>query len=251
MRQPESIGEHTVIGQYVSIGKNVRIGHHVVIHDGTIIGNDVQIHDHAVIGKRPMRASNSATTAKDSGPLEPAVIADRCIIGTAAIIYVNAVLKTDVFVADFASVRERVVVGERTIIGRGAAVENNCSIGANCKLETNSYICAYSIVEDDAFIAPYVVTTNDNYLSRSKARFGQFKGAWIKRGGRIGANATILPGKVIEPDGTVAAGSVVTRDVKSRELVAGAPARKLRDVPPEQWLENQSSAGEASKWSVD
>ncbi|OAO77004.1 Acetyltransferase [Anoxybacillus flavithermus] len=83
------------------------------------------------------------------------------------------------------------------------------------------------------------MTTNDNYLARSQERFGKFKGVTVKTGGRIGANAIILPGKVIEEDGTVGAGSVVTKDVKERELVVGVPAKKLRDVSEDQLLKNQ------------
>ena len=61
----------------------------------------------------------------------------------------------------------------------------------------------------------------------------------MKKGSRIGAGAVILPGVVIGEEGVVAAGSVVTRDVPPRVIVAGTPARHFRDVPPEQLLENQ------------
>ncbi|NTZ16381.1 N-acetyltransferase, partial [Paenibacillus sp. JMULE4] len=57
--------------------------------------------------------------------------------------------------------------------------------------------------------------------------------------GRIGANATVLPGRTIEEDGTVAAGSVVTKDVLPEEIVVGIPAKKLRNVPENQLLKNQ------------
>ena len=89
------------------------------------------------------------------------------------------------------------------------------------------------------FIAPGVVTSNDNFAGRGKERFKYFKGVTVKRGVRIGAQATILPGKVIEEEGFVGAGSVVTRDVKARKIYFGNPAREIRDVPAEQLLENQ------------
>ncbi|RIX52511.1 N-acetyltransferase [Paenibacillus nanensis] len=242
MEEKISIGQHTVIGSGVTIGEGAVIGNHVVIYDGTIIGKFARIHDRAVIGKLPMKAVNSAATIAGSS-LPPAEIGEGAIIGTGAVIYRGARLGKHVFAADLATIRERVEIGDKTIVGRGAAIENDCSIGANCKLETNSYICAFSMLEDDVFIAPCVVTSNDNYMARTEARFGAFKGVTVRRGGRIGANAVILPGRVIEPDGVVAAGSVVTRDVPPRTIVAGNPARKLRDVPPEQWLENQMRRG--------
>jgi acetyltransferase-like isoleucine patch superfamily enzyme len=232
------IAEQAFIGDAVTIGRNVVIGHFAVIHDGTVIGDHVVIHDGAVIGKAPMKARNSATT-KAGGGLPPAVIKEGCTIGTGAVIYRGACLEKDVFVADLATVRERVVIGERTIVGRGVAIENDCKVGSSCKLETNAYLCAFSTLEDHVFVAPCVVTTNDNYMARSAARFAQFKGVTIKCGGRIGAGATILPGRIIYEDGAVAAGSVVTKDVAARTIVAGVPARFLREVPQEQWLENQ------------
>jgi len=171
--------------------------------------------------------------------LPPTVIGDGVTIGTSAIIYANAEISNDVFIADLATIRERVVIGNKTIVGRGVAVENDCQVGSYCKLETNSYITAYSVLEDYVFIAPYVVTTNDNYMARSKERLKNFKGVTVKKGGRIGANATILPGKIIHEDGAVAAGSIVSKDVQKEELVVGSPARKLRNVPEDQLLRNQ------------
>ena len=61
----------------------------------------------------------------------------------------------------------------------------------------------------------------------------------MKRGARIGANVTVLPGLTLGEDALVAAGSVVTRDVPARKVVLGSPARVWRDVPKEQLLENQ------------
>ncbi|HDR7514047.1 acyltransferase [Bacillus mobilis] len=237
MNKPAVIGQNVVIGDNVVIGEEVTIGNNVVIYEGTEIGDYTIIQDNVVIGKQPTRAKNSILP--DVKKLAPTIIGQACTIGTSAIIYANATLANEVFVADLATIRERVVIGERTIIGRGAAVENDCLIGKKCKVETNAYITAYSELGDYVFIAPCVVTTNDNYLARSKERLDKFKGITVKNGGRIGANTTILPGKIIEEDGTVGAGSIVTKDVKKRELVVGTPAKKLRDVPIAQLLENQ------------
>lgn len=237
--QPASVGQNVVIMDDVIFGEKVAIGHNVVIYDGTVIGDRVVIQDNVVIGKQPARAKNSILPEVDKLP--PAQIGSGCTIGTSAIVYAGATLAEDVFVADLATIRERVIVGERTIVGRGVAIENDCAIGKRCKLETNSYITAYSELGDYVFIAPFVVTTNDNYMARTKERFDKFKGVTIRAGGRVGANAIILPGKVIAEDGTVAAGSIVTKNVGTEELVAGIPARKIKNVPAEQLLRNQES----------
>ena len=137
------------------------------------------------------------------------------------------------------TVRENVTIGDFTIVGRGVAIENFCKVGSYCKLETNVYITAYSELADYCFIAPCVATSNDNYMARSKERFKHFKGVTVKKGGRIGLNATILPGKVIGEDSQVAAGAVVTKDTPPKKIVLGAPAKPWRDVPSDQLLENQ------------
>lgn len=231
------IGEYVVIEDGVEIGDNCCIGHHVVLHNNTKIGSSVRIDEYTTIGKKPMRSLNSIF--KDVKEYEPAEISDGCLIGAGVVIYCGCKIGTQTLIADLSTIREDVEVGKKTIIGRGVSVENFSKVGSFCKLETNVYITAYSTIEDYVFVAPGVVTSNDNFAARSKKRFEHFKGVTVKKGGRIGAQATILPGKVIEEDGFVAAGSVVTHNVVKREIVAGNPAKKLREVPNDQLLENQ------------
>ncbi len=231
------VGYYSVIREDVTIGKQSVIGHHVVIHPGVRIGNNVRIDDHTVIGKMPMKAAHSAVTKE--GKFPPTEIGDACMIGTSVVLYVGCTIANNVLVADLASVREEVVIGEYTIIGRGVAIEQRVRIGKRCKIETEVYITAISEVGDYCFIAPEVTFTNDNFMGRSKERFKYHKGATLKTGARIGANATILPGITIEEDGQVAAGSVVTRDVPAQKIVMGVPARVLRDVAEAQLLKNQ------------
>ncbi|HSH00670.1 MAG TPA: acyltransferase, partial [candidate division Zixibacteria bacterium] len=203
-------GEFCVIGDNVSIGDGCVIGHGVKIHADSIIGDNVRIDDNTVIGKFPMKAANSATTKEQE--LAGAKISSNCIIGTNVVIYRGCDIGVKVLVADLATVRENVTVGEFTIIGRGVTVENFCKIGRYCKLESNSYLCAYCELEDRVFVAPCVATSNDNYMGRTEERFKHFKGVTVKKGGRIGVNATILPGKVIGEDSQIAGGALVTRD---------------------------------------
>lgn len=230
-------GDFCRIGEQVEIGSDCEIGHHVIIHDGTVIGDRVRIDDGAVIGKRPMKAANTAVT-KDK-QLPPTTIGSDCIIGTHVIVYCGSVVGNKVLIADLSTVRENVKIGDYTIVGRGVAIENFCTIGRYVKLETNVYITAYSELEDRVFVAPCVATSNDNYIGRTEERFKHFKGVVIKKGGRVGVNATILPGKILHEDCLVAAGALVTTDVPAGKIVAGIPAKVFRDVPDEQLLKNQ------------
>ena len=231
------LGRYTVVYREVQIGKECIVGNNVTLYPETRIGDFVRIDDNTVIGKLPMKAATSATTKEQQLP--PAKIGDNCLIGTSVVIYAGSELGNKVLVADLSTVRENVKVGDFTIVGRGVAIENFCKVGSYCKLETNVYITAYSELEDHCFIAPCVATSNDNYMARNKERFKHFKGVMVKKGGRIGLNATILPGRVIGEDSQVAAGAVVTRDTPSKKIVLGVPAKAWRDVPEDQLLENQ------------
>ena len=225
-------GNFIVLEDEVEIGDNCIIGNHVIIKKGTQIGSGIRIDDNVVIGKQPLRSVNSIFNKQDN--LQSAVIKNNCLIGTGVIIYCGCIIGEKTLIADLATVRENVVIGNNTIIGRGVAVENYCQIGSFCKLETNSYITAYSILEDNVFIAPGVVTSNDNYAGRSEERFKHFKGVTVKKGARIGAQATILPGKTIHNNAFAAAGSIVTKDVEQETIVAGNPAKYFGVVPVDQ-----------------
>jgi len=232
-----TLGEFCVVGENVVIGKGCRIGNHVVIHADTRVGDTVRIDDHASLGKKPMKAANSATTKEQELP--PLEVGELSIVGTGVVLYRGAKIDAKVLMADLATIRENVTIGRGTIVGRGVTVENFCTVGRFCKLESECYITAYSTLEDRVFIAPGVVTSNDNYVGRTAERFKHFKGVTVKKGARIGAGTVTLPGVVIGEDALVAAGSVVTADVPARKIVLGTPARVWRDVPVEQLLENQ------------
>jgi acetyltransferase-like isoleucine patch superfamily enzyme len=232
-----TIGENVVIEDNVVIGDNVTIGHNVVIRKDTVILEGCVIGDNTVLGKKPFKASVSATT--DEKELPPLRIGKYVTIGANCVIYRGAILKDFVFVGDLASIREDVEIGEYTIIGRGVAVENKTFIGKYVKIETNAYITAISTIEDYCFIAPMVTFTNDNFLGRTEERKKYFKGPIVRKGARIGANVTILPGKEIGQDALIAAGAVLTRNANPRMIYVGSPARETRPVPQEQLLENQ------------
>ena len=232
------LGHNVVVEDDVEIGPGTEIGHNVVIRRGVRIGENCKILDGAVLGKEPAKASLSATTG-ETRELPPLVLGRAVTIGANSVVYRGATLGDGVFVGDLASIREDVTIGELTIIGRGVAVENKTTIGRKCKIETEAYITAMSVVEDYCFIAPCVAFTNDNYLGRTEERKKHFGGPVLRRGARIGANATLLPAVTVGEDSLVAAGSVVVGDVPARMIVVGSPARVLRPVPVEQLIENQ------------
>jgi acetyltransferase-like isoleucine patch superfamily enzyme len=133
-------------------------------------------------------------------------------------------------------VRERVEIGDDVVVGRGSLVENDTTVGALTKIQADAYITAYSTLEDNVFIAPRVVTTNDNFMGRTEKRHALVKGPTIRRGARVGGGAILCPGVEIGEEAFVGAGAVVTKDVPPRAVVVGVPARAIREVPADELL---------------
>jgi acetyltransferase-like isoleucine patch superfamily enzyme len=207
-----------------------------VVYDGTVLGDGVKVLEGAVVGKQPTLSPRS--TAKRE-PLEPTTIGDGTIVSTGAIVFAGSTIGARVILGDQSCVRERVEVGDDVVLGRGSYIENDTTVGALTKIQAEAYITAYSTLEDNVFIAPCVVTTNDNWMGRTEKRFGKVKGPTIRRGARVGGGAILCPGVEIGEEAFVGAGAVVTKNVPPRKLVVGNPARVLRDVPDEELLENQ------------
>ena len=127
-------------------------------------------------------------------------------------------------------------MGSRTVIGAGVIIENDVTIGGNCKIQSGAYITANTILEDNVFIAPMVITTNDNFMGRTESRLARKQGPVIKRGARVGGGAVLLPGVIVGEETFIAAGAVVTGDTRPGQLYMGVPARDIRPVPEEEYI---------------
>ena len=128
-------------------------------------------------------------------------------------------------------------IGDFTRIGAFVEVQKRAKIGARCKISSHSFICEGVVIEDDVFVGHGVMFTNDLYPRATIADGGlQTEADWrvvatiVRQGASIGSNATILAGVVIGEGALVGAGAVVTRDVAAHAIVAGNPARPLRDA---------------------
>jgi acetyltransferase-like isoleucine patch superfamily enzyme len=203
------------------------------VYPGTLLGEGVKVLEGAVVGKQPSLSSRS-TTKRD--PLAPTEIGDGTIVSTGAIVFAGSRIGARVILGDQSCVRERVEIGDDVVVGRGVLVENDTTIGALTKIQADAYITAYSTLEDNVFIAPCVVTTNDNFMGRTERRHELIKGPTIRRGARVGGGAVLCPGIVVGEEAFVGAGAVVTKDVEPRMLVVGNPARVLRSVGEDELL---------------
>jgi acetyltransferase-like isoleucine patch superfamily enzyme len=221
-----------LLGEGVEVGAEVTFGAHVVVHDGTVIGPGCAIEDHVVLGKRPRLARHSGARGAVGGLRLGAGVS----VGAGAVLFAGATVADEAIVGDQSYVRERSSVGRGSVIGRGSVVDNDVVIGARVRVQTNVYLTAFTIVEDDVFVGPGALTTNDDTMARHGEEM-PIRGATLRRACRVGGGAVLTPGVEIGEEAFVAAGAVVTRDVPARAVVMGVPARVVREVGEEDLLE--------------
>ncbi len=129
-----------------------------------------------------------------------------------------------------AHIRSSAQVGSECVIGRNVYVDANVVIGDLVKIQNNVSVYQGVTIEDEVFVGPCVVFTND-LRPRAQNPDWQITPTLIRKGASLGANATIVCGIEIGEYAMIAAGSVVTRDVAPYQLVAGNPAR------PKGWVD--------------
>ena len=205
-----------------------------IVYPGTVVGEGCKILDYAVVGKQPTLSPRSTAKRENLPPLE---LGAGTIVSTGAVVFAGTTVGERAIVGDQACVRERCTIGDDVVIGRGSLVENDTSVGALTKIQAHAYITAYSLLEDNVFIAPCVITTNDNYMGRTDKRHELIKGPTIRRGARVGGGSVLLPGIEIGEEAFIGAGAVVLRDVPPKAVMVGSPARQIRDVPDDELLD--------------
>jgi acetyltransferase-like isoleucine patch superfamily enzyme len=126
-------------------------------------------------------------------------------------------------------VRELNEIGDDVSIGTHSIIEHHVKLGDGVRIHSNVFIPEYSTIDAGAWVGPSAVFTNAAYpLGRDAKKM--LKGPHLLPGAKIGANATLLPGVVIGRNALVGAGAVVVHDVPHGKVVAGNPARIIKDV---------------------
>ncbi|WP_085909936.1 acyltransferase [Kiloniella majae] len=131
------------------------------------------------------------------------------------------------YIWHFSHLLSRVRIGEKCTIGQNVMIGPDVYVGNNCKIQNNVSIYKGITLEDGVFCGPSCVFTNVNNPRATVERKNEFRKTTIRRGATIGANSTIVCGNELGEYCFIAAGAVVTRDVKAHALMAGVPAKQI------------------------
>ncbi len=191
-----------------------------IIHPGVILGNGCVIEDFVIIGAPP----------KGSVPRErETVIGDNAIIRSHTVIYAGNRIGNNFQTGNKANIRELNEIGDDVSIGTLSVIEHHIKIGHGVRIHTQVFIPEYCVLEEACWIGPNAVLTNAKYPNRSNTKHN-IQGVTIRRNAVVGANATILPGVNIGEYAIVGAGSVVTKDISGKEIIAGNPAKVIKNI---------------------
>ncbi|MGB2715277.1 MAG: DapH/DapD/GlmU-related protein [Vicinamibacterales bacterium] len=187
---------------------NVRLGERAVVEEFCIIGT-------------PPRG------ARD-GEL-PTTIGEDAVIRAQTIIYAGNLIGRNFQTGNKVNIRESNRIGDNVSVGTLSVIEHHVEIGDGVRIHTQAFIPEFTVLEEGCWIGPNVVLTNAKYPLSPGVK-DRLAGPVIRKNAKIGANATILPGVVVGENALVGAGALVARDVPPGAVVAGNPARVIRQI---------------------
>lgn len=190
-----------------------------IVLPGVVIGENASIDDGVILGYRTGRK-----------------IADHTLrIGEGACVRAGTVIYGGTTIGDRLATGHNVVIREENVIGDGFNVWNcttidyGCRIGNGVKIHCNCYVAQFTVVEDNAFMAPGVTIANDIHPG-CEFSGDCMKGPHIEEGVEIGVNVTILPFVRIGAHSVIGSGAVITKDIPPGSVVVGNPGRVICSI---------------------
>lgn len=208
------IADHVILEDDVFIDYNCIIRENVTIKSGTYVGPNCILGEYTADFYKDRQADN-----------KPLVIGRESIIRSGSIIYSDSEIGDFFQTGHRVTIREKSKIGHHVSVGTLSDIQGDCVLGNYVRLHSNVHVGMKSQIEDYVWIYPYVILTNDPTPPSEV-----LDGVIIKSHAVIATASVLLPGVVVESDSLVAAGAVVTRNVKTGEVVGGNPAKVISNV---------------------
>lgn len=238
------ISKTAKIEKNVCLGENVKIGERVVIKSGCIIGNNVTIlddtyidynviiRDNVCIGTNSFIGANCIIGElladffeKKEAQVHLLQIGNNALIRSGSIIYGGSEIGNNFQTGHQVTIREKSNIGNNVSVGTLSDIQGYCNIGNYVRMHSNVHIGQESVIEDFVWIFPYVVLTNDPTPPSY-----ELKGVTLKSFAVVATGSILLPGVTVEGDTLIAAGAIVTKDVKEGDVVGGNPAKVISHI---------------------
>jgi acetyltransferase-like isoleucine patch superfamily enzyme len=143
-------------------------------------------------------------------------------LGQGVVVGKRVVFGENVVVWNYVVIGENTKIGDGTRIGSFCDIGKNVTLGKNCNIQTHVTISNGCILGDNVFIAPNSTLLNDKFPVSECLTPPVIEDDVV-----IGGCVAILPNVKVGKGAVVAAGSVVTKNVRAATVVKDVPARPM------------------------
>lgn len=203
-----------IIEEGAEIADSVSIGAFSIVHSGTQVGEGSIIESHCILGH-----PNQGTLR------EGLILGENSHVRSHSIIYAGATLGPNLRTGHRVTIREGTVAGTNLHVGTLSDIQGECTIGNFVRMHSNVHIGQGSVIGNFVWIYPYVVLTNDPHPPSEV-----MLGVKVEDYAVIATMSVILPGITVGEASLVGAHSLVNKDVPEKMIVAGNPARVLKET---------------------
>jgi len=214
------ISEGCRIGKGVVLEDDVYLDYNVIVRDGVRVSKGAYIGPNSILGE----FSSNWNRGKTDSP-KNLVIGENSLIRSGAVIYNGSRIGIAFQTGHNVTIRENADIGNHCSVGTLSDIQGDCIIGNYVRLHSNVHIGMKTTIKDYVWVFPYVVFTND-----PTPPSGILYGVTVESFAIISTGSVILPGLHIETDSLVAAGAIVTKDVKQNSIVGGNPAKVISTI---------------------